>query len=63
MDRRLSSYSILVSQLFFETIYILLASSVSEKIRNNTAISVWLDRMVGTVFLLLGLKLASSANT
>jgi len=49
--------------LIIETIYILLASSVSEKIRNNTAISVWLDRMVGTVFLLLGLKLASSANT
>jgi threonine/homoserine/homoserine lactone efflux protein len=55
--------AVILIALIIETVYILFASKVSERIRNSRAISVYLDRIVGAVFLLLGLKLASSVNT
>lgn len=53
---------VIVIALIIETIYVLLAHKISEKVKSNTKIGVWLDRMVGTVFVILGLKLASSTN-
>ena len=54
---------VILVALVIETIYILLASRISDAVRENKSISIWLDRMVGTVFLFLGLKLATSSNT
>ena len=55
--------AVIAVALVVETIYILLASKISGAVRNNKSISIWLDRMVGTMFVVLGLKLASSTNT
>ena len=54
---------VILVALVIETIYILLASKISEAVKKNKNISLWLDRMVGTVFLFLGLKLATSSNS
>ncbi len=45
-----------------ESIYVLLASKLTHKIRNSKKISIWLDKIVGTIFIGLGLKLAISTN-
>ena len=45
-----------------ETIYVLMASKLTHKIRNSKKISIWLDRLVGTIFVGLGLKLATTTN-
>jgi len=45
-----------------EAIYVLLASKLTHKLRNSKRFSVWLDRLVGTIFVTLGLKLATTTN-
>ncbi len=49
--------------IIIETLYVLLAAKISDKIRNNKNYSAWLDRVVGVIFVGLGIKLATSANT
>ncbi|GIC76949.1 LysE family translocator [Moritella sp. F3] len=46
-----------------EVIYVLLASKLTTKVRSNKRVSVLLDKIVGTVFVVLGLKLAVSSGT
>ncbi len=46
-----------------EVIYVLMVSKITQKIRSSQTISMWLDRIVGTVFMVLGIKLAFSANS
>ncbi len=48
--------------LICETLYVLLASKITTKIKTNKSYSIWLDRFVGTVFLGLSLKLITSTN-
>jgi RhtB (resistance to homoserine/threonine) family protein len=50
---------IIVIAIIIETIYVLLASKLTEKMRHNKKISLWFDRLVGTLFLGLGIKLAT----
>jgi RhtB (resistance to homoserine/threonine) family protein len=46
-----------------EVTYVLLAFRLTKKIRSSKRVSVLLDRVVGTVFVALGLKLAVSTST
>jgi threonine/homoserine/homoserine lactone efflux protein len=46
-----------------EGIFILFASKISTKFRENKKYSIWMDRVVGTMFLGLGIKLATSSHT
>ena len=48
--------------IIVEAIYVLLASKLTQKVRNSKRFSVWLDRLVGTIFVTLGLKLATTTN-
>ena len=43
-----------------EVAYVLLASRLTNKVRSNKRISIFLDRTVGAVFVALGFKLAMS---
>ncbi len=45
-----------------EVIYVLVASKLTEKVRSSKTASVWIDRVVGTIFTGLGLKLAISSS-
>lgn len=45
-----------------EILYVLAASKLTEKVRSSQTLSVWLDRIVGTVFVALGMKLAVSSS-
>ncbi len=47
--------------LIVEVIYVLVASKLTEKVRSNKKISVWLNRIVATVFLTLGINLATTS--
>ena len=58
----LGSIVILVA-IFVETIFVIFASRISHKFRENPKYSLWLDRVVGAVFVGLGIKLAASSNT
>ncbi len=58
----LGIFVILVA-IVVEGFYVLLASKIAHKFRENKQYSVWLDRFVGMVFVGLGLKLASSSNS
>lgn len=53
---------IVVIAIIVEVIYVLIASSLTEKVRDNKKTSMWLDRIVGTVFLALGIKLATAST-
>ena len=46
-----------------EVSYVLLAFKLTNKVRSSRRISVLLDRVVGTVFLVLGEKLAISTSS
>ena len=46
-----------------EIVYVLLAFKLTKKIRSSKRFSVLLDRLVGTIFVALGLKLATSSST
>ena len=45
-----------------ETAYILAADKISERVRSSKRLSIWLDRIVGAMFLTLGIKLAILTN-
>ncbi len=45
-----------------EISFVFFASKISHKFRENKQYSVWLDRVVGTIFVALGVKLAVSSN-
>jgi len=48
--------------IIVEVTYVLLASKLTQKVKNSKKFSIWLDRVVGTIFVALGLKLATSTN-
>ncbi len=54
---------IVIVAIVVEVIYVLIVSKLTEKIRGSQKISMWLDRVVGTIFLGLGIKLATSTST
>ena len=54
---------IILVAIIIEGIYILFASKISTKLRENKKYSIWMDRVVGTMFLGLGIKLATSSHT
>ena len=49
--------------IIVEVSYVLVASKFTEKVKGSKKVSMWLDRVVGTVFLALGIKLATSTST
>jgi len=53
---------IILIAIVIEAIYVLLADKIANKFREDTRYSIWLDRVVGVVFVSLGLKLAASSN-
>jgi len=53
---------IVVIAIVVEVVYVLVASKLTEKVRGSKKISMWLDRVVGTVFLALGIKLATTST-
>ena len=53
---------IILVAIFVEVSYVLLASKLTKKVRSSQRISVFLDRVVGTVFLALGVKLAITTS-
>lgn len=54
---------VILVAVIIETAYILMSSSISKVITTNKNFSKWLDRIVGTMFVFLGLKLATSTHT
>lgn len=54
---------IIIVAAFIEPPLVLIGSSISTYLNNNTKISIWLDRILGTVFISLGIKLATSERT
>ena len=53
---------IIIVAIFIEGLYVLLASKITNKIRSNRKISLYLDRVVGIIFVSLGIRLAVSSN-
>jgi RhtB (resistance to homoserine/threonine) family protein len=53
---------IILVAIFVEVSYVLMASKLTKKVRSSQRISVFLDRVVGTVFLALGVKLAITTS-
>ncbi|MGF1731598.1 LysE family translocator [Photobacterium kasasachensis] len=47
--------------IIVEVIYVLAASMLTHKLRSNQRFSQWLDRFVGTVFVVLGIKLVANS--
>jgi threonine/homoserine/homoserine lactone efflux protein len=56
-------FVVILFAIIIEGIYILSADKISSKFRQNRRYSIYLNRVVGTVFLALGIKLATSSNT
>ena len=54
---------IIILAIFIELVYVLLADSIASKLRDDRRYSMWMDRVVGVVFVGLGLKLAFSTNS
>ncbi|MCJ8339355.1 MAG: LysE family translocator [Pseudomonadales bacterium] len=54
---------VIVIAIIIETLYVLLASKISHKIHTNKNYTLWLDRVVGVMFVGLGIKLATGVNT
>lgn len=52
---------IVVIAIIVEVIYVLVASKLIEKVRGSKKITMWIDRSIGTVFLGLGIKLATTS--
>lgn len=53
---------IILIAIVIEGIYILFASKIATKFRENEKYSIWMDRVVGTMFLGLGVKLATGSH-
>lgn len=54
---------VIIIAILVELVYVLLASKITHKVKSDKRYSVWLDRVVGTIFVGLGIKLATSTNT
>ena len=54
---------VIVIAIIIETLYVLQASKISHKIHTNKNYTLWLDRVVGVMFVGLGIKLATGVNT
>ncbi len=54
---------VILIAIIIEFIYVILASKITDKVQSDKKYSIWLDRIVGIVFVGLGLKLALSTNT
>ena len=54
---------IILLAIVIEGIYVLFASIISTKLHENEKYSIWMDRMLGTIFLGLGIKLVTSSHT
>ncbi|MCJ8297841.1 MAG: LysE family translocator [Pseudomonadales bacterium] len=54
---------VIVIAIIIEILYVLLASKISHKIRTNKNYTLWLNRVVGVIFVGLGIKLATGVNT
>ncbi len=59
----LLGFIIILVAVFVETLFVLFASKISHQFRENPKYSVWLNRIVGTIFVALGIKLAISSNS
>lgn len=57
----LGSIVILIA-IIVEAVFVLFASKISHQFRENPKYNQWLNRVVGTVFIALGIKLAVSTN-
>lgn len=53
---------VILVAVFVEAIFVLFASKISRQFRENPKYNQWLNRVVGTVFIALGIKLAVSTN-
>jgi RhtB (resistance to homoserine/threonine) family protein len=56
-------FIVILVAIVVEIIFVFFASMVSHKFRENKQYSLWLDRVVGTIFVGLGVKLAVSSST
>lgn len=45
--------------ILINSLFIIFASTMTEKLRKNSKVSQWLHRMMGSIFILLGLRLAN----
>ena len=54
---------IILIAIVVEFAYVLLASVLTNKINNSRTFSRWLDWLVGTIFVALGIRLAITSNT
>ncbi len=52
---------IIVVAIIVEVIYVLAASILTQKLRSSQRFSLWLERFVGTVFVVLGVKLVADS--
>ncbi len=59
----LLGFIVILVAIFVETIFVIYASKISHKFRENQKYSLWLDRIAGTIFVGLGVKLAVSSNS
>ncbi len=53
---------IILVAIVVEGIYVLLASKITQKLRANKRFGIWLDRVVGMIFVGLGIKLVTSSS-
>jgi len=58
----LLGFLVILVAIVVEFSYVLLASVLTEKINSDPKYSIWLERLVGTVFVALGIKLAVTAR-
>jgi len=54
---------VILIAIVVEALYVLAADRIAGKFRQDQRYSIWLERVVGTVFVGLGIKLAVSTNT
>jgi threonine/homoserine/homoserine lactone efflux protein len=51
---------VVVVAIIVESALVLLAARATQTLRNNPAVSQWLDRALGSVFIALGIRLGLS---
>jgi threonine/homoserine/homoserine lactone efflux protein len=51
---------VIMVAILVELIYVLLASHITSKVRQSKRLSLWLKRLVGIIYISLGVKLAAS---
>jgi threonine/homoserine/homoserine lactone efflux protein len=54
---------VILVAIVVETLIVFLASGIADKFQTDKRYSIWLDRVVRTVFVGLGVKLATSSNS